>query len=251
VREPDYSIIVPAYNEADFLPESLRRIRAAMAAVDAWRGELIVCDNNSSDGTAELAREAGARVVHEAHNQIARARNAGGHAAAGRYLIWLDADSWPSPALLQQTLACLAAGGVVGGGTMPKFDRRLNVMADLFLLLWKLLSRGCGWACGCYVFCLREAFEATGGFDERYYASEEIHFSAALKQWGRARGLRFRLLRQPVITSVRKADWYGNWGLLYRVLCLAVRPWALRRRDACGMWYTRPDGPSQSSQSDG
>ena len=57
------SIVVPAFNEARGLPATLASIRAASAAFDArgWTHELIVCDNNSTDGTGDVARAAGAR----------------------------------------------------------------------------------------------------------------------------------------------------------------------------------------------
>ncbi len=90
------------------------------------------------------------------------------------------------------------------------------------------------------MYCLREAHQATGGFDERFYASEEIHFSRALKRWGRRRGLRFCMLDHPLITSSRKLDWYGP-GVLARALGrVLLRPWLLRRREACALWYERP-----------
>ena len=61
------SIVVPAFNEARGLPATLASIRSASAAFDArgWTHELIVCDNNSTDGTGNVARAAGARVVFE------------------------------------------------------------------------------------------------------------------------------------------------------------------------------------------
>ena len=73
------SIVVPAFNEERLLPGSLASIQAASVAFgDAgWQTELIVCDNNSTDRTAEIAAAAGARVVFEPINQIGRARNAG------------------------------------------------------------------------------------------------------------------------------------------------------------------------------
>ena len=58
-----YSIVVPAWNEAAFPGDSLARIRAAMEAVGEHDGELIVVDNNSTDATARIARDAGATVV--------------------------------------------------------------------------------------------------------------------------------------------------------------------------------------------
>ena len=52
---PVYSIIIPAYNEELWLGKSLPAVRDAMAAIDV-PGEVIVVDNNSTDGTAEVAR---------------------------------------------------------------------------------------------------------------------------------------------------------------------------------------------------
>jgi glycosyltransferase involved in cell wall biosynthesis len=66
---PDYSIVLPAYNEAALLPATLVQLREAMAEAPL-AGEVVVCDNNSTDATAELARAAGARVAFEPVNQI-------------------------------------------------------------------------------------------------------------------------------------------------------------------------------------
>src|SRR5687768_18403295 len=103
------SVIVPAYNEERLLAGSLAATRDAMRAFDAagWTSELIVCDNNSTDRTAEIARAAGATVVFEPHNQIGRARNAGAARATGRWLVFVDADSHPTPALLADAAAAM------------------------------------------------------------------------------------------------------------------------------------------------
>ena len=62
---------------------------------------MLVCDNNSTDHTGEIAEAAGARVVFEKHNQISRARNAPGNAAKGEWIIFIDADSKPSKTLFE------------------------------------------------------------------------------------------------------------------------------------------------------
>jgi len=92
------SVIVPAFNEEKFIARSLRKIKAATDAFAAtgWDSEIIVCDNNSTDRTAEKARAAGATVVLEPVNQISRARNRGASAATGDWLVFVDADSYPS-----------------------------------------------------------------------------------------------------------------------------------------------------------
>src|SRR5438477_12943490 len=96
------SIIVPAFNEEKLITSSLRQMKKASAAFAelGWQTELIVCDNNSTDRTGELARAEGALVVFEKMNQIARARNAGARAASGEWLVFVDADSHPSRELL-------------------------------------------------------------------------------------------------------------------------------------------------------
>src|SRR6266853_2097683 len=79
------SIIVPAFNEEKLLARTLGQLKEAMRVFDAqgWAGQLIVCDNNSTDRTSQIARDAGAEVVFEPVNQIARARNAGAATASG------------------------------------------------------------------------------------------------------------------------------------------------------------------------
>lgn len=236
----EYSIVVPAYNEEALLPGTLASVNVAMAALPERRGEVIVVDNASTDATARVAIAQGARVVTESHRQIARARNAGGQAAAGTSLIFLDADTRLTPELLRATLAALDDPACCGGGTLLRMEPPVRGIGQLLLRLWELISKCCGYAAGAYVFCRREAFLATGGFDERFYAAEEIHFSRALRRWGRAHGQRLRILAVPVFTSARKLQWYSTWRLLAAALLLGLCPWLLRSRRACWVWYRRP-----------
>src|SRR4051812_8089396 len=89
------SIVIPAFNEERLIRETLHQIKEAAAVFHErhWETEIIVCDNNSKDQTAQLAREAGACVVFEPINQIARARNRGALEAKGEWLLFVDADS--------------------------------------------------------------------------------------------------------------------------------------------------------------
>ena len=234
---PDYSIVIPAYNEEALLPATFDALEAAMAAQAGRAGEVVVADNASTDRTAEVARARGARVVFEPHRQIARARNAGGRAARGRYLIFVDADTTVSPRLLSRTLHVLDSGECCGGGALIAFSR--PAPGAWGATVWDAISRLCQWAAGGYLFCLREAFEGVGGFDERFYASEELHMSQALKHWGWRRRQRLVILDGPAVTSPRKLEWFSRRQMLAHVLAMLSHP-SLKSREACTMWYERP-----------
>ncbi len=238
---PDYSIVIPAYDEERFLPATLAALRDAMAGVPL-SGEIVVCDNNSRDGTAAVARAAGARVVFEPHNQIARARNTGARAARGRFLVFVDADTGVGPDLLRDALAALEGGGVAGGGTMVRFDAPVRWWGRMAVRAWDTLSTRLLLAAGSFVFVLREAWEGAGGFPESVYAGEEVWFSRAVRRWGRPRGLRFVVLRhRSVSTSARKMDWIPGWRFALHLFVMTLFPFVSRWKWFCGpIWYRRP-----------
>jgi glycosyltransferase involved in cell wall biosynthesis len=85
-----YSIVVPAYNEAAYLPTSI----ASLQQQDfAGPYEIIVVDNNSTDDTAVVARGYDVRVVSESQQGVCAARQRGAEAAAGEILVSVDADT--------------------------------------------------------------------------------------------------------------------------------------------------------------
>jgi glycosyltransferase involved in cell wall biosynthesis len=238
----DYSIIIPAYNEEEYLPKTMASLKESMNALSEFRGEIVVTNNNSTDRTAAIAEESGARVIFEEHRQISRARNAGAQEALGRYLIFIDSDTTISPVLLKKTLTTLESEEYCGGGTILELDGHLSFLVKQALKMWLFLSRTFKWACGAYVFCTREAFIETGGFDERYYASEEIHFSRALRHWGQKKGKSFVILEEPILSSSRKVVWYSVWEILIMTFGLLLHFRPLRNRDACyKIWYQHPE----------
>ncbi len=234
-----YSVIIPAYNEEQFLPDTLRALDAAMSELGE-KGQVIVVDNNSTDATARVAEEHGAEVVFEPVNQISRARNAGVAVAGGKHLIFVDADTRVTAELLRTALGNLESGTCCGGGALVTFDRSSR-FADWLLRIWTWFSLKLRLAAGSFVYCLREGFDAVGGFSQSVYASEEIWFSRDLKAWGRKRGLDFRIIETaPVVTSLRKLDWYSPFSMLLLLLLFTVFPLAPRFRSLCGHWYKRP-----------
>lgn len=240
MTQTDYSIIVPAYNEAAWLPDTLQALATAMNAV-TLRGEIIVTDNNSTDRTAGIARQHGAQVVFEAINQISRARNAGARVAQGRYLVFVDADTIVSPALLKAALDNLVSGRCIGGGAVVQFADNVTWAVQRTIDVWNLLSRSLRLAAGCFLYCTHEAFEQTGGFSEAVYASEEIWLSRRLRRYGRRKGKRFCIITAThVVSSGRKLRWFSTWQQILMLLMVTFFPVFVRYRRFCGYWYRRP-----------
>lgn len=235
------SVVLPAFNEEKLLPAALAAVREAASAFTSrgWEWECVVCDNNSTDGTAAVARAAGATVVFEPVNQIGRARDAGARAATGDWLVFIDADSTPSSALFASIADRIASGRALGGGSTVELEPGTPRYARFVCGLWNLWSRLAGWAAGSCVWVEAEAFRAAGGFGTEYYAGEEVFLSRRLKTLARRSGRRFVILSEhPLRTSSRKLKLYtlteaGRF--FFRMLFTAGR--AAKRPDACHLWY--------------
>ncbi len=233
----DASFIIPAYNEELLLPRTLASLKESLRGKElSW--EIIVVDNNSSDRSAQVALEHGATMtVFESANSISKARNAGARAASGKLLAFIDADTCVSSALLEEMLLEMASGKLCGGGARLAFDAELPHVARFSTWLWNGVAPLLGFAAGSFSFCLKEAFDELGGFDEKLYAAEDVDFSRRLKSWGRRRKLRFEILRGSALSSARRLGPKSVWPLFFRMGILALTPWRLRSKKACSMWY--------------
>lgn len=234
------SVVVPAFNEQKLIGATLRSIQEASGSFTrrGWETEIVVCDNNSTDATAEFARATGARVVFEPVNQIARARNTGAGAATGDWLVFVDADSRPTPALFAEVADQIASGKCLAGGSTVRMDER-HFAADCGTGLWNLLSRALKWAAGSFIFCETAAFRKVGGFSPELFASEEIDLSKRLKKLARASGKSIVILhRNPLLTSARKMRLYSRieFARFLRKAIFSPRA-TITNRDACAPWY--------------
>jgi glycosyltransferase involved in cell wall biosynthesis len=234
------SIVIPAFNEARLIEQTLRSVFTSIAANGQaeFTSEIIVVDNNSTDNTAELARQAGARVVFEPINQIGRARNVGAAQTSGEWLLFLDADSLLSPGLLADILRVVQSGKYVGCGSTLRMDG-LPWWANLTLQFWTGTSVLFRWAAGALVVCRRDAFQEVGGFDQELYALDEIRLSKQLKRWGRHRGLSFTILtKHPLETSSRKVSLYSSREIaaqIFRIFFLPKK--TLQDKKHLSVWY--------------
>jgi glycosyltransferase involved in cell wall biosynthesis len=234
------SIVVPAFNEEQLLAATLACVQAGreILAASGWSSELIVCDNNSTDRTAQIAAAEGARVVFERVNQISRARNAGAAAAVGEWLLFVDADSLPDAGLFEDLARAMADASCMAGGSTLRFPADAG-LGRLPVWFWNRLSRFQGWAAGAFVFCRAPAFREAGGFSLALYAAEEIDLFRRLKRLARSRGQRIEILhRHPLLTSARKLRLYSAreaFGFLLRTVLGGGR--TLHRAADCHIWY--------------
>ena len=206
------SIIIPAYNEEEYLPRLLDSIDVARSKYSGGPAEVevVVADNDSNDRTAEIATAFGARVVRVEKRRIAAARNGGGHAARGEIICFIDADSAVHPQTFNAIERTITRGRYVGGSTGLTLERKsFGLMVTYYLaapIVW-LTGMDAG-----VVFCRREDFEAVGGYDEGYMYAEDLLFLMALRRLGKTRGQRLtRLPKVRALGCTRKFDQFGDW----------------------------------------
>ena len=207
-----FSLVIPARNEAAYLPRLLETVTVARAR---YRGgahavEVIVADNCSPVATADIARQHDCRVVQAEPRVIGAVRNAGARAAHGDVLAFVDADSRIHAETFNAIERMLDAGRVVAGATGVLLERislgiALTVLAFLPFVWVTGMDTG-------VTFCRREDFQTIGGYREDVLFAEDIRLLMALRRLGRARGQRLgRALSARAIASTRKFDEYGDW----------------------------------------
>ena len=205
MSEPTFSVIMPVYNHAAYVGEAVGSVRGQSLA--DW--ELIIVDDGSTDGSAEVAAEAAGgderiSLLRQANAGPAGARNAGVARARGEWLAFLDSDDvWYPDALAgyAQAIAAhpderffhgyrhrLGADGTVTE-LAGQFQDAPTGPAELFDRMF--LSH----LCVCY---RRELLDAVGGYDESLRSCEdyELYLRIGLRTrfvpLGRATGLRRR-----------------------------------------------------------
>lgn len=227
------SFIVPAHDEERVIGATLYALNATIRDLERACETIVVVDA-STDATAEIAQRAGAHVIHVAHRHIAATRNAGAAVAQGDLLVFVDADTLVNPALVRAAIRAVD-DGAVGGGCAVHLQGPLSRSERIALGFFTWLFRVARIAPGCFLFCTRGAFDTVGGFDEAWFAGEDVAMSRALGKHGR-----FVILREAVQTSARKLRTHGvseHLRLMWRFAWRGRR--MLKSRDNLDLWYGR------------
>ena len=195
---PMISLIVPCYNAARTLSACLRSVRQQCIPIK----EVLVVDDASVDGSAELAERLDCTVIRlPVNGGVSAARNAGAAAATGEILFFADADGALAPDAVANAVRLLLADpeyacvqGMYGPDPLVD-DGPVERYKTLHGYLWRRRSVG---RVRTAIFALaairRDAFQAVGGFDERLRDSEDVEFSTRF-------GRRFGILLTETVTG--------------------------------------------------
>lgn len=211
------SVIIPAYNVAPFIAETLDSLFA-----QTWRNfEVVVINDGSTDDTEERLTPYRDRIVYikQENRGVMAARNAGLRAARGRYVALLDGDDLWEPKFLETLAGMLQADpnlsvaypNAVFFGS-PNFAGRLH--QDVFpvaepVTFDRVLRREC------YIFgsllIRREAMDDTGGFDELLEGQGAEDFDLWLRML--QRGHRFKFTTEPLVKYRWRHNSLSNTGV--------------------------------------
>jgi len=188
-RRPRISVVVPALDAATTLGECLRAL-AEQSYPAELRETIVVVDARTSDATASIARQSGARVLLHSREGAASARNAGVAIATGKWIAFTDADCVPTRRWLEELLnTCEASQGLGAAGPTSAHDTY-------------------PWAPTCNVMYRREALVSVGGFDERFESYEGCDLHTRLR---REVGGAFSFVRRAVVLHRHRASWRAYW----------------------------------------
>jgi peptidoglycan-N-acetylglucosamine deacetylase len=232
---PFVSVVIPAYNEENYLPSCLQSIKNQDYAGEY---EVIVVDNASTDNTSQIAREWGAKVVYEGKRSPACARQKGAEVATAKIIAFIDADTqaprhWLSSIVWR--FLCdpdtVAVSGPYAYGDAGKLARVVSYAGNFLSLILdqffrRLFDKG-GAIWGSNFAVRRSALLKVGGFDTsiKFYG-EEYELSLRLKKAGKGR----IMPRLFVLTSARRlkrigvVNQYWNWMVDYFTVLFWYKP---------------------------
>jgi rSAM/selenodomain-associated transferase 2 len=207
-----FSIIIPTYNEADQIAQTISKTHAANGEHEA---EIIVVDGGSTDDTIKIAEKLGATVVKSEQKGRAAQMNKGASVAKYELLYFLHADSIPPKDFTTQILnACKK--GIKSGCFRLAFDYdHWFLRANAWFTRFDINGVRFG---DQSLFVFKDVFQNSGGFREDLLMMEDQEIIHRLKKHGK-----FKVLNDVVITSARK---YVDNGV-YRMQSIFYRIWSM------------------------
>lgn len=193
------SVVVPAYNEENYLPACLASLQKQQ-----FNGEyeIIVVDNNSSDKTAQIAEQAGVKVVFEPRQGVGAARQAGCAISLGEVIAFTDADTivpenWLSRIVseFEKDKNLAAFGGLYTLSSSSFFTRlAVSFLAYPAHCLDKIFSGGWNLP-GANLAVRKTCFLKTGGFNINFQINEEYDICQRIREFGKVKLAPFFLVK--------------------------------------------------------
>lgn len=208
------SIVVLSFNRREALAKTLGELEVWARA----GAEVIVVDNASSDGSADMVAErfGWARLERLAENRAIAGFNAGARLATREFVLILDDDAWPEGEGLKAALALMKQDAALGGVMLHRVHPRTGEMEWPFDRVQGLQR---GWPdMGCANLVRRSDWERVGGYEERYFLYRN-DTDLALKLLGAGRDVAFNpqwpAMHDSPIVSRRTPRWFflstRNW----------------------------------------
>lgn len=238
-----FSIIIPTYNEEEYLPILLESIKKQ--EFDGY--EVIVADANSTDKTREIAKDYGCIVVEGGLPAVGR--NNGAKVAKGEYLLFLDSDLKLTDDYLRDVLYEFKMEhlGIAISQMIPMSnkveDKLFHDFANYFMIsVEKIKPHGAG----CYgIIAKKELHDKCEGFDESLTFGEDTDYIERL-----AKEEPFRVLRNAKIgVSTRRLEEEGIQTLIRQYGKSTVNDFLGKRTDASELNYTFEHGKERLSTS--
>jgi len=209
MNAPVISVVIPAANEAQALPECLARITGVP-------NEIIVVDAKSEDATRAVVETRGARLLIYPQRHRARQMNHGAARAEGRILLFLHADTFLPHGALAKIVEAIDCGAL--GGAFSRRYRSRSLVLVLSSRLAAVRNRLFGWYLGDQaLFVRRDAFQQLGGYRE-IPIFEDLDFSRRLQSLGKT-----VTLTPPVRSSARRFAARGPFRTTWNDLRLTAK----------------------------
>ncbi len=233
------SVIIPAYNEAICLPQTLEAILEACARLRSetqLETEIILVDNASNDATALVAKDYGVRVLNYTERNIAGVRNHGARHSQLSVVVTVDADTFVPRDAFVKIWQAMETGKYFGGGVKTGVKTKSRLQKLSYAAINSIILKRENVSLGMF-FCQREIFEELGGFPEEFLVGEDLAFARRLRDFSRTRGKEYCNLQTVCIeTLARKSVTFSETFCAYYNSAKIAFGYPVKK-NSLGYWY--------------